>query len=136
MLFIAMKSAVSYSRVPEQLAVRSAPRTRVQDPFPGPGRPVDARVEEPVLVDPAAVALAAVDRHDQRPYAQTVTDRSDGVVGECRATTTAALPCGRTARSTRGGAEGTRTPDPHTASVVRYQLRHSPVSCRSRRPIV
>ncbi|SNS32575.1 Site-specific recombinase XerD [Geodermatophilus pulveris] len=26
----------------------------------------------------------------------------------------------------RGGAEGTRTPDPHTASVVRYQLRHSP----------
>jgi integrase len=26
-----------------------------------------------------------------------------------------------------GGAEGTRTPDPHTASVVRYQLRHSPV---------
>ena len=25
-----------------------------------------------------------------------------------------------------GGAEGTRTPDPHTASVVRYQLRHSP----------
>src|SRR3712207_2278842 len=28
----------------------------------------------------------------------------------------------------RGGAEGTRTPDPHTASVVRYQLRHSPVA--------
>src|SRR3954469_9085053 len=27
----------------------------------------------------------------------------------------------------RGGAEGTRTPDPHTASVVRYQLRHSPL---------
>jgi integrase len=27
----------------------------------------------------------------------------------------------------KGGAEGTRTPDPHTASVVRYQLRHSPV---------
>ena len=27
----------------------------------------------------------------------------------------------------RGGAEGTRTPDPHTASVVRYQLRHSPM---------
>src|SRR4051812_13792344 len=27
-----------------------------------------------------------------------------------------------------GGAEGTRTPDPHTASVVRYQLRHSPIS--------
>ncbi len=26
------------------------------------------------------------------------------------------------------GAKGTRTPDPHTASVVRYQLRHSPVS--------
>src|SRR2546423_5429637 len=26
----------------------------------------------------------------------------------------------------RGGAEGIRTPDPHTASVVRYQLRHGP----------
>ena len=25
-----------------------------------------------------------------------------------------------------GGANGTRTRDPHTASVVRYQLRHSP----------
>ncbi len=24
------------------------------------------------------------------------------------------------------GAEGVRTPDPHTASVVRYQLRYSP----------
>ena len=30
-----------------------------------------------------------------------------------------------------GGAEGTRTPDPHTASVVRYQLRHSPEPTRS-----
>jgi hypothetical protein len=29
-------------------------------------------------------------------------------------------------RVTSSGAEGTRTPDPHTASVVRYQLRHSP----------
>ncbi len=27
-----------------------------------------------------------------------------------------------------GGAEGTRTPDPHTASVVRYQLRHGPAA--------
>ena len=26
-----------------------------------------------------------------------------------------------------GGDEGTRTPDPHTASVVRYQLRHVPL---------
>src|SRR5664279_3012016 len=33
-----------------------------------------------------------------------------------------------------GGAEGTRTPDPHTASVVRYQLRHSPEpACRTPR---
>ena len=30
------------------------------------------------------------------------------------------------------GAEGTRTPDPHTASVVRYQLRHSPKPTRLR----
>lgn len=30
------------------------------------------------------------------------------------------------------GAKGIRTPDPHTASVVRYQLRHSPV-CRAPR---
>ena len=34
--------------------------------------------------------------------------------------------------SQKGGAKGIRTPDPHTASVVRYQLRHSPVkSCWS-----
>jgi hypothetical protein len=31
-----------------------------------------------------------------------------------------------------GGAKGTRTPDPHTASVVRYQLRHSPGCCAHR----
>ena len=31
-----------------------------------------------------------------------------------------------------GGAKGTRTPDPHTASVVRYQLRHSPVFVNAR----
>ena len=30
------------------------------------------------------------------------------------------------------GAEGTRTPDPHTASVVRYQLRHSPLLSATR----
>src|SRR3712207_3973509 len=30
-----------------------------------------------------------------------------------------------------GGAEGTRTPDPRTASVVRYQPRHSPLPARS-----
>src|SRR3954468_2147080 len=39
----------------------------------------------------------------------------------------------------KGGAEGTRTPDPHTASVVRYQLRHSPLRlglvCPSRRQL-
>src|ERR1700682_6061325 len=33
----------------------------------------------------------------------------------------------RTLRCRTSGAKGTRTPDPHTASVVRYQLRHSPV---------
>src|SRR4051794_39981195 len=33
-----------------------------------------------------------------------------------------------------GGAEGTRTPDPHTASVVRYQLRHSPLRSTGTRP--
>jgi hypothetical protein len=31
-----------------------------------------------------------------------------------------------TCPSQTSGAKGTRTPDPHTASVVRYQLRHSP----------
>ena len=30
-------------------------------------------------------------------------------------------------RFPQGGANGTRTRDPHTASVVRYQLRHSPL---------
>jgi hypothetical protein len=41
-------------------------------------------------------------------------------------TSQAALPRGERPAQ-RGGAEGTRTPDPHTASVVRYQLRHSPL---------
>ena len=31
------------------------------------------------------------------------------------------------------GAKGIRTPDPHTASVVRYQLRHSPLHRAGRR---
>src|SRR5215217_7639118 len=45
-------------------------------------------------------------------------------------TTKAALRIGERP-SHKGGAEGTRTPDPHTASVVRYQLRHSPLPTRS-----
>jgi hypothetical protein len=45
-------------------------------------------------------------------------------------TSQAALPTGERPDQ-RGGAEGTRTPDPHTASVVRYQLRHSPLPTRS-----
>src|SRR3954449_11507871 len=44
--------------------------------------------------------------------------------------TQAVLPTGERPGQT-GGAEGTRTPDPHTASVVRYQLRHSPLPTRS-----
>ena len=31
-----------------------------------------------------------------------------------------------------GGANGIRTRDPHTASVVRYQLRHSPAHVQTR----
>src|ERR1700682_3707287 len=39
----------------------------------------------------------------------------------------------RTLRCRTSGAKGIRTPDPHTASVVRYQLRHSPVKlCQSK----
>src|SRR5215218_9010542 len=45
-------------------------------------------------------------------------------------TTKAALRTGERPGQ-KGGAEGTRTPDPHTASVVRYQLRHSPLPARS-----
>ncbi len=44
-------------------------------------------------------------------------------------------PGGRSAwgsQSFPGGAKGIRTPDPHTASVVRYQLRHSPEMCLSK----
>ena len=33
------------------------------------------------------------------------------------------------------GAEGTRTPDPHTASVMRYQLRHSPNATERYTPV-
>src|SRR3954471_624362 len=57
---------------------------------------------------------------------------SEAGKGRLTATTTATTETpdsGRTEESPgeRGGAEGTRTPDPHTASVVRYQLRHSPL---------
>src|SRR5699024_6619089 len=34
------------------------------------------------------------------------------------------------------GAKGARTPDPHNASVVRYQLRHSPVFTCCARPLL
>src|SRR3954453_18068663 len=56
--------------------------------------------------------------------------------GRQTATTTATTEIADSGRSEespaqRGGAEGTRTPDPHTASVVRYQLRHSPLPTRS-----
>src|SRR6476661_5713118 len=58
-----------------------------------------------------------------------------------RTATTEAVDSGRDEESPAqmGGAEGTRTPDPHTASVVRYQLRHSPLRpglvCPSRRQL-
>ncbi len=50
-----------------------------------------------------------------------------------RTATTEIVDSGRDEESPahKGGAEGTRTPDPHTASVVRYQLRHSPLPTRS-----
>ena len=41
----------------------------------------------------------------------------------------------RTGCDSFGGAKGIRTPDPHTASVVRYQLRHSPVCISLRSPL-
>ncbi len=47
---------------------------------------------------------------------------------------TGRLPRSVNALVSRGGAEGIRTPDPHTASVVRYQLRHGPAA-RTRRAL-
>src|ERR1700712_1410611 len=59
--------------------------------------------------------------------------------GRLTATTTATADTPDLGRSEEspgemGGAEGTRTPDPHTASVVRYQLRHSPLRLGLVRP--
>src|SRR5919199_3030775 len=58
-----------------------------------------------------------------------------GAVGPTATTTATRDDSGRSPEGERpghrGGAEGTRTPDPHTASVVRYQLRHSPLPTRS-----
>src|SRR5919112_1792949 len=55
-----------------------------------------------------------------------------GKGGQTATTTATRDDSGRSPEGERpghtGGAEGTRTPDPHTASVVRYQLRHSPVA--------
>lgn len=57
-------------------------------------------------------------------------DRSGNVRGRrLREKGPAPLSVWRAGPDLDGGAKGTRTPDPHTASVVRYQLRHSPVRC-------
>ena len=58
---------------------------------------------------------------------------SKGIQTATRTATTEIVDSGRDEESPAqmGGAEGTRTPDPHTASVVRYQLRHSPLPTRS-----
>ena len=59
------------------------------------------------------------------------------LIGRTASPTYTLIPGGniRSSRTESGsGAEGTRTPDPHTASVVRYQLRHSPKPARDGRP--
>lgn len=51
--------------------------------------------------------------------------RATAVLGSCT-TAKRPSPVVRKEPLTCGGAKGTRTPDPLTASEVRYQLRHSP----------
>ena len=75
--------------------------------------------------------------HVMPALAREAADRMGALLLQVRAGQTATrtatrddsgrLPGRRNGLVTMGGAEGTRTPDPHTASVVRYQLRHSPV---------
>jgi hypothetical protein len=60
-----------------------------------------------VLCRPRVVHVTSINRTYDRPCCRTCA-----VVGS--------FP------RSNGGAKGTRTPDPHTASVMRYQLRHSP----------
>src|SRR4029077_2089165 len=57
-----------------------------------------------------------------------LTDRGPVILRSTRLVWHSVCHTTRFYRITRssGGAQGTRTPDPHTASVVRYQLRHSP----------
>jgi integrase len=78
--------------------------------------------------------------HVMPALAREAADRMGALLlpgkGQLTATTiatTEAVDSGRDEESPahKGGAEGTRTPDPHTASVVRYQLRHSPLPTRS-----
>src|SRR3954469_9513190 len=74
--------------------------------------------------------------HVMPALAREAADRMGAVLLTSRAGQTATTTATRTDSGRppegerpgqRGGAEGTRTPDPHTASVVRYQLRHSPL---------
>jgi hypothetical protein len=96
------------------------------------------------------VLVDAVQRHEAEAVAVPALDHLARVPGVPLARTSAAWepPADRCPRSVprtpqgphprtdtdpvtcknSGGAEGTRTPDPHTASVVRYQLRHSPAA--------
>ncbi|MCW2539678.1 MAG: Integrase [Frankiales bacterium] len=83
-----------------------------------------------------ALARDAANRMDAILFGPDPTDERPGTLaieGELQPLATKAAtrviePDGSEASSPleMGGAEGTRTPDPHTASVVRYQLRHSP----------
>ena len=83
-----------------------------------------------------AIALTDPDETTLDPHGVVTVERAVGV----RTTTVAGPTFGQACLSgftadyplKMGGAKGIRTPDPHTASVVRYQLRHSPLLCSSK----
>ena len=112
------RAALIYQHAAEHRAV-SAGRGHVRAAAPTRASAVAARLNghapgEGARGGHAAPQRAAEPRERRRPLTRLAGQR----------------PC------VAGGAEGTRTPDPHTASVVRYQLRHSPAAptCRAGSP--
>lgn len=133
----------SRSRRSGSVSTTSA-RPELTNPAPGsddaPGRAADR---------PDVRGRVCRDEVEPACVASTDTTSHSVLVGPPSSRHRGQAPCRRHARAPwknkntrtpvrvfhKGGAEGTRTPDPHTASVVRYQLRHSPLSSRDSRAL-
>jgi hypothetical protein len=91
----------------QQLQQDGPPQRGLRNPSAKPRHPTSATIAAGGTTATRGFrGLGPRSRHDERPRSALSADKD---------------------LSNSRGAEGTRTPDPHTASVVRYQLRHSPL---------